>query len=353
MLDYGRRVDSLPVPSGTSVIVVTWNGEPLLAACLDSLHAQQALSSPLEVIVVDNGSTDSTQELLATHYPWVRVISLPENFGFAGGANAGIAAATGEFVGLLNNDAVADPHFVARAVATLHDHPEAAAVTALILLEGLYERIEGSALDVLVSADGEAWRRSPTGTTLVNGTGGEVTRSANGRDRDWLVSADQLERETGTVPGFSGGGVVLRRAALDEVGMLDDRLFMYYEDSDLSWRLRRAGWEVLFERDAVVVHQHAASSGTSTPFFLFHNERNRLLFALKHGTAPIIAAAYCRTLASIARALLNGDRRAAARKTHAVGASLRRAVEFLADRRSIDRTAAVSRREMWRGAPPG
>ena len=330
-------------------MVVTWNGAALLPACLDSLLAQDGARP--EIIVVDNNSTDGTLQMLAANYPEVRVVALSDNFGFTGGANAGIEAARGEFVGLLNNDAVADPRFVATASAALARHPEAAAVTGLILLDGGYSPAPTGTATGLVSADGKTWVKSTGGTTLVNSTGGEVTRSANGRDRDWLSPADALDRPAGPVPGFSGGAAVLRRAALDSVGLFDERLFMYYEDSDLSWRLRRSGWQVRFEPAAVVIHQHAASSGTETEFFLFHNERNRLLFALKHGPASVLVAAYARSAASVLRALLRRDGAAVRRKLRAVGASLRLAPHYLRERRAIDGGASVSRGALWRDAP--
>lgn len=348
-VDYGRRVTPPSTAPQTSIVVVTWNGAALLPSCLDSLLAQDGAQP--EIVVVDNGSTDGTLQLLSAEYPRVRVVALPRNLGFTGGANAGIAAARGEFIGLLNNDAVAGPGFVAAAAAALVANPGLGAVTGLILLDGGYAPAPSGTGAALVAADGTTWVRSAAGTTLVNSTGGEVTRSANGRDRDWLTPADELSRPPGAVAAFSGGAVLLRRAALEAVGTFDERLFMYYEDSDLSWRLRRSGWPIGFEPGAVVVHQHAASSGTETDFFLFHNERNRLLFALKHGPASVIASAYGRTVVAIVRALLRGAPRAAARKLRALGSSLALAPRYLADRRAIDRAATVSRAAVWAGAP--
>ena len=317
-----------------SVVVVTWNGSHLLRPCLDTLLAQVAPGIELEVIVVDNGSTDDTLSILTEEYQGVRCVALPENLGFAGGANAGIRASTADVVLLVNNDAEADPGFVAAATRALMADPGAAAVTGLILLADRYSPASDG---TLAAVDGERWSPDPDGVVLVNSTGNITSSNGNGVDRDWLVPLDRLDRASGPADGFSGGAVALRRAAVVEVGLFDERYFMYYEDTDLSWRLRAAGWRILFERTAVVRHRHAASSGTGSEFFLFHNERNRLLFALRNAPAGVVARALARTLGSLAAAALRGRFAVARRKARALGSALRLAPAFLRDRRSASR----------------
>ncbi|MGC8827650.1 MAG: glycosyltransferase family 2 protein, partial [Anaerolineae bacterium] len=125
-----------------SVIIPNWNGAALLPACLDSLRAQTYRR--LEIIVVDNASTDDSAALVRERYPEVRLILLPENRGLTGGVNAGIRAAQGEIIALLNNDAEAEPAWVEVLVQALEAHPEAGSAASKMLL---YDR-----RDVLNSA---------------------------------------------------------------------------------------------------------------------------------------------------------------------------------------------------------
>lgn len=313
----------LGAPTAT-VVIVDWN-EP--GVTLEAVHS--VLDDPLpdvEIVVVDNGSERTTAGHPAAALPGVRVIRLPENVGFAAGANAGMAAARGEFVVLLNNDARIVPGALGALLAPLAD-PAIAAVTALILLDG-------------------------TEPELVNSSGGEVTRSGNGRDRDWRVPLAQLARRSGPVPAFSGGAVALRPSAVvDAGGPFDERLFMYYEDTELSWRVRRRGWEIRFQAEARVRHRHAHSSGAGSEFFLRYNERNRLRFVLVHGTGWVIARAFARTLGSAAARLLHGDARSARRKAAAAAHAIGRLPELMRSRRAARRTARVPLRALWYGAP--
>lgn len=322
-----------------SVVVVTWNGLDLTLRCLDSLRGQGDADLEVELVVVDNGSTDGTVEALAD-VPDVRVVALATNTGFAGGVDAGIRATTGDAVVLVNNDAVARPGFVRALVAPLLDEgsePRVGATTGRVLLSGRFVPASGGG-PALVAADGRRWRRTDddaAGVVLLNSTGNEVTVSANGRDRHWLAPADTVADPD--VFGFNGGCAALSRAALDDVGLLEESLFMYYEDTELSWRLRRAGWAVRHVPDAVTVHDHAASSGTSSAFFLDHNERNRLLVALAHAPWGVVARAFAR---SLARTLLGPDR---GRRARVLVAVARRAPWALRRRAEVDRRARVPR----------
>ncbi len=326
-------------PASVSVVVVTWNGLALTERCLDSLAAQRTPGREHEVVVVDNGSTDGTVEALRDR-PDVRVVALDRNTGFAGGVNAGVAASTGDVVVLLNNDATARPGFLEHLVAPFDD-PAAArlgATTGRVLLRGRF-RPAGPGETGLVDHAGRAWVRTTdsAGRRLLNSTGNEVTRSGNGRDRDWLADARD-PAPPARVFGVNGGCAALRRAALADVGPLDESLFMYYEDTELSWRLRRRGWDVAYVHGAETEHDHAGSSGAGSAFFLDHNERNRLVVALVHAPLPVVARAVAR---SVARAVLGHDRprrwRALARVAASVPAAVRR-------RRAVDRTASVPRR---------
>ena len=300
-----------------TVIVVNFNGGAFVLECIESLSQQKTPGVDVEVVVVDNASTDGSDRQIAQFYPDVRIIRSPKNIGFAGGANLGIANSTGDVIVLINNDAVAAPGFLSAIVAPLADdgNDRVAAVTARILLSGRFVPAPGSPT-AYVSASGQRWERvarnaTPgSGIALINSTGNQVSRSGNGRDRSWLDTTDD-ENSPVEVFGFSGGGAAIRRAALDTVGLFDERLFMYYEDTDLAWRLRRAGWTVQYAQGATVWHRHAASSGIRSPFFLRHNVRNRILVTARNGTLRMLVSAVARTggslLKAIRRALANRD----------------------------------------------
>jgi GT2 family glycosyltransferase len=322
-----------------AVVVVNWNGADVLPACLRSL---EPFVTRAEVVVVDNASTDGSADLVPTLLPGARLIRAGRNGGFAAGADIGIRATTADIVLLLNNDAIAAPGWLAAMVRPFAEpgSEDLGAVTGRVELEGRFALAPAGtpASEVLVDLEGRPWHRvdDPAGSRRLNSTGNEVTRSGNGRDRDWLAPADGTAAPR-DVFGLNGGCAAVRRAALEDVGLLDESLFMYYEDTELSWRLRRRGWRVEHATDAVTTHRHAASSGTASEFFQVHNVRNRLVVALRHAPWPVVVRAYARTLV---RAGLGPHRR---RWLRATTAAVRRAPADLRDRRRVERHARVPR----------
>jgi GT2 family glycosyltransferase len=313
-----------------AAVVVNWRQPELTSAAVASLEAQEGLVEAgidLSIVIVDNGSGDGSADQLSTRHPSHRLIALEHNRGFGGGVNAAIHSVDADVVVLLNNDAEADGQFVASLCAPLSAHPRVAAVTARILL-----------------------RDAVDGVLRVNSTGNELTRSGNGRDRDWLVPLDADFRPAGDVAGFSGGAAALRMSALRELGLFDESLFMYYEDTDLSWRMRRRGWSIRYEPSAVVTHAHAGSSGTESDLFRFWNDRNRIVVAARHTPLPVLARALARTTVRAARTVVaaaarrNGSSWHAARRTlRALTVALGALPSTLRERRRIDRDATVPR----------
>ncbi|MCU1603453.1 MAG: glycosyl transferase, partial [Frankiales bacterium] len=177
-----------------------------------------------QVLVVDNASTDGTQDLLARDYPAVQVLTLPTNTGFAGGVAAGLERVTTEHVVLLNTDAIVHEGWLAHLVSPFQDE-SVGAVTSRLLL--------------------------PDGT--LQSAGGYLEPSGYGHD---LTTGDERPSE---VAYGCGAALALRMSAVREVGGMDPRYFLYYEDVDLSWRLWLAGHRVVFEPSAVVTHLHSAT----------------------------------------------------------------------------------------------
>ncbi len=337
-----------------SVIVVNWNRADLTQQAIDSLTAQVS-RFPLTIVVVDNGSDDGSADALAAANPSLDIVRRPTNGGFAAGVNAGIASTSSEFVVLMNNDAVAEPDFVENIVGMLHSSSDdVAAATGRILLTGTWSAIDeqeaapatSDAAPLLTARNGAQWRPSNDGVVLTNSTGNTLDRSGNGGDRSWL--APHPAPASDDVFGFSGGAVALRRASLEAVGVFDESLFMYYEDTELSWRLRRSGHRIVFAGDAVVHHRHAGSSGTQSTLFIRANARNRIAVAIMHGTARMAISGAGRTLYRVARTGLDrrvsSTERAAVRTALAdVAGSLPRLVRL---RRQFDRSATVSRHDI-------
>ena len=310
-----------------------------------------------EVVVVDNGSSDDSVAVLRRDLPGVTVVTRPTNGGFAAGANAGVRATGADVVVLLNNDAEPAPGFV----ATLRDHlaaahPDVAAVTGRIVLAGRWSRLPAGTTPtpdqrVLRDHGGHAWTPAPDGEERLNSTGVLVDQDGNGMDRDWFAPADRAAAVD--VFGFSGGASALRRSALDDVGLLDESLFMYYEDTELAWRLRRRGWRIEYA-DAVVVHDHSASSGVQSDLFVFRNARNRLVVALWHAPWPTVLRAAARTTARGIRGLV---RPGAGREARLVLAALADVAghlpTHLVRRLRETRAASVPRRAVRTGSADG
>ena len=238
-------------------MVLNWNRREDTLACIASLL--RSSYEPLRVLVCDNGSTDDTSAAVRSQFPGVEVLELGRNLGFAAGMNAGIRhalAAGAEQVLLLNNDTIVDKLMVERLVA--HTFGAVGLVAPLILY--------ASQPDLIWSAGGLSSR-----WTL------EQTHTLRGQhDRaDWPVI---IERDF--VPGCA---MLLPRSALESVGLFDERFFMYYEDSDLCLRIRRAGFRVLLVPGARMWHKVAISSGgADSPGERYGMAKGSVLFFRKH-----------------------------------------------------------------------
>jgi GT2 family glycosyltransferase len=219
-----------------SVIIPNWNGERYLPECLDSLRAQTY--PRLEIIVVDNGSSDGSVALVGEVYPEVHLLELGENHGLAGGVNAAAENAQGDILALLNNDALAHPDWVAALVDGLSSRPGAGLVASKMLL---YDR-----------------------PTVINSAGDTFGRDGIPGSRGvWEEDRGQYDHEE-WVFGGCGGAVAYRRDMWDVLGGFDERFFMYCEDVDLNWRAQLSGYRCLYVPEAVVYHHLSATGGGVT-----------------------------------------------------------------------------------------
>ena len=237
-----------------SVVVVNWNGREHLDACFRSLEASTYPAERLELILVDNGSTDGSRELMARQFPRVKVIALEENLGFTGGNNAGVAAASGAVLAFFNNDMRVAPGAIEALVGAVRDGQACAAARVLSWDGRRIDFVRGSA-----SFEARGFQEF---YGLPNGPAFAVACSS-------------------FFP--NGGAFAVTREAYERSGGFDDSFFAYYDDLDLGWRLRLAGFGVRVVPEAIVYHRHGATSRRhpkGRKAFLM--QRNALWTALKN-----------------------------------------------------------------------
>lgn len=238
-----------------SIIIVNWNGLAHLPDCLDSL-ADQTFRD-FEVILVDNGSVDDSVSFMRERYPWVKLVLLDENMGFATGNNRGLDCAQGDYIVTLNNDTLAEPDWLEALVRTAEAHPGAGMVGC---------RICSSADPDIVDSIG-------MGICLDGMSRGRF------RNRRW---SSLCLRDEEKILFPSACAALYKRAMIDEIGFFDDDFFAYAEDSDLGLRGRLAGWEALLATRAVVYHKYSQSSGSFSTFKVYLVERNHYWVVLKN-----------------------------------------------------------------------
>lgn len=303
-------------PPLVSVIVINWNGARHLPTCLDALRAQTY--PRLEIIVADNASTDGSQALIRERYPEVRLVALPENRGFTGGNNAGIAASTGEIVILLNNDTEVAPTWIAALVDAFARHPQAGTAASKMLL---FDR-----RDTFHTA-GDYYR--------VDGLPGN--RGV------WQKDTGQYDREE-YVFGACGGALAIRRQVLETIGLLDDDFFFSAEDVDFAWRAQLAGYRCIYVPRAVVYHHLAATGGDVTASY--YNGRNFLYILAKDYPGDLFRRHWRAVIgrqAQIAWEALRAWRGAAARaRLRGIIAGLVGLPGMLRKRRAVQATRRVS-----------
>jgi len=247
-----------------SVIIVNWNTRNLLDACLASVYASTG-DLGLEVFVVDNASTDGSAAMVRERYPQVRLVENTDNRGFAAANNQALALARGRHVLLLNSDTEVAPDAIATLVAFMDAHPRAGAVGPLLLnADG---SLQPSCHPVLTPWR-EFWRLLFLDRLLP---------LATYPMRHW-------DRETPRpVEVIKGACLLLRAAALVQVGPLDERYFIYTEEMDLCARLLAAGWTNHWEPRAHVVHHGEGSTRQAAEAMYVQLYRSKAQFHRKLG----------------------------------------------------------------------
>lgn len=242
------------------IVILCYNGVELTLECLDSLRRLDYAAA--EVLVVDNASSDGTPERVHTRFPEVAVIETGANLGFAAGNNVGLRYALErgyDYALLLNNDTEVAPEFLTRLVEVAERDPAIGVVGPLITY---YERP-----DRIWSAGGVIdWQR---GTSAMRG----------------LDEPDTGQYRVTDVDFVTGCALLCRRAVLERAGLLDERFFMYYEETEWCVRARRAGFRIVHVPEARVLHKIPLDARADKPYVAYYMTRNRLLFLRATGAA--------------------------------------------------------------------
>lgn len=243
-----------------SVIIVNWNTQQLLAASLRAVEASAAAfdSTMVEVIVVDNGSHDGSAMMVRTAFPWVHLIENQANAGFARANNQAIRRSTGRYVLLLNSDCLLNAAALAAMLAELTRDPTAG-------IAGVCLAFPDGAPQFCYGEFPTLWREF---------------KSLFGMHR-WDLSAWGRRVTSQPVDWISGACLLARRTMLDQIGLLDERTFMFGEEVDLCLRCQRAGWQVRLTPAPPVVHIRAGSTGKSSTRIL-RLYRGKIYYARKH-----------------------------------------------------------------------
>jgi GT2 family glycosyltransferase len=307
-----------------SIIVVTWNGRQHLDACLTAIAAQEGVDA--ETILVDNASTDGTVEYVGARFPWVRIVALDRNLGFAGGNNVGAREARGRHLAFLNNDTSADPRWLRTLRAGLDESRGIALATSRIVY--MHDpQIVDSAGDGLTR-----W-------------GGAFKRHHGGSARDVTESRD--------VFGACGAAFIIAKTVFDEIGGFDADFFLSHEDVDLSYRAQLRGYRCRYVADSIVHHRGSASIGRASRLAVFHGQRNLEWMYVQNTPLPLLIRTMPGHLVYNAAAAVHFARHGLfGTFLSAKLAALAGLPRALRKRAAIQRTRSVSARAIWNQLEP-
>jgi N-acetylglucosaminyl-diphospho-decaprenol L-rhamnosyltransferase len=282
-----------------TIVVVSYNVERLLGACLEALRAAiaRAPDVPTRVVVVDNASRDGSVALVRERFPEFEVRALDRNLGFSAGNNVALRDADSPFVLLLNPDTEVRDDAPAALVRFLEAHPKAGAVGGRLVYPDASFQHSAFRFPTLPMAFLDFF---PINHRLTDSR-------LNGRyPRGWYDRPFEVDHPLGAC-------VCIRREVLDQVGLMDEGYFMYAEEVDLCWRIRRAGWQIWYTPEATVVHHQGAATRQFRGEMLVQLHRSRYRFFARHYPAwfgpaarAVVALGVLRDLARAAGERLGG-----------------------------------------------
>jgi GT2 family glycosyltransferase len=241
-----------------SIIILNWNGLTHLQDLFASLEKQTY--KDFECLLVDNGSTDGSQEFIKQNFDWIKLIELNENFGFARGNNIGFEHSTGKYIVTLNNDTVTASHWLENLVNAAKKDSNVGMIASRIC--SYYDQDKIDSLGMKICIDG----------------------MSRGAFRNKKFS--NLQNVPYKILMPSACAALYKKTMLKQTGFFDDRFFAYCEDTDLGLRARKLGWKAVLAKNAIVYHKYSSTSGAFSPFKLYLVERNHFWVACKN--LPII-----------------------------------------------------------------
>ncbi|MCS6859174.1 MAG: glycosyltransferase family 2 protein [Abditibacteriales bacterium] len=281
-----------------SLIIVNWNGKDFLRECLRSVRAEGARSDApeMEVIVVDNASTDGSVLMVREEFPEAQLIENAANVGFAAGNNCGLRRCRGRYALLLNSDAQLQANALRALLTFMEAHADAGAAGAMLRYPDGRWQPSGRPFPTLHRFLAEV-------TGLYARAGGDAHLLRN-------VDPEQVRE----VDEVSGACLMVRRAAWEQVGLLDENFFLLYEDVDWCRRLKKSGWKIFYVPQARVVHHYGASRrAVSEPVHLAALQSAHYYFAKHHGRGAAALVKAVLVLREVIHFLLAALRRLAHR----------------------------------------
>lgn len=240
-----------------SLITVNYNGLDLTVELLNSIR--KLTYSNLEIFVVDNASRENPQTFLTQHYPEVHVIRSEQNLGFAGGNNLAVRQAKGDYLFFVNNDAEITEGCLDRLISLFDQHPKAGMVSPMICYFNESKSAEADLIQYV-------------GMTQVNAL---TARNSTVGEKEW--DKGQFSKPQKTAYGH-GAAMMVRREVIENIGVMFEDFFLYYEELDWCERIRQAGFEIWVEPRAKIYHKESATVGTMSTMKTYYLNRNRIYF---------------------------------------------------------------------------
>jgi GT2 family glycosyltransferase len=241
-----------------AIILLNWHGSQDTVTCIDSLDKLSYAN--FRIIVVDNGSTDDSVACIHTAHPEVNIIETGRNLGFSGGCNVGIRMALKEgvkYIWLINNDTMVDSNSLDRMISIAENEPKVGAVGSMIYYMDSPDKVQ-------------AW-------------GGGWISFWTGRSGHYLKRVDDSKLHY-----LTGASMLIRSTVFEDVGLLDeDAFFMYWEDGDLSFRMRKSGWRLAVADDSIVFHKEHAAIDKVGSYLDYYRSESAVRFFYYHSKVPL------------------------------------------------------------------
>lgn len=253
-------IDSKKKPL-VSVVNLNWNGRKFIDGFFDSINRLNYPKDRIEILFVDNNSSDdSVKYFLSKKVKNARLIQAGANYGYAKGNNIGIKEARGDYIAVCNNDLEFDPMWLDNLVKTALETDADVVVPKLIFADS--KRINNAGSTLIFDSD---WPNDERGVNASR-------------------SKPEFNKRT-KVTAFCGASSLVKRSFFESVGIFDKHFFLYWEDTDLSWRGYKQGKTIIYEPKSVVYHHTSSSTGGSnSPIFVYYVSRNRVLILIKNGS---------------------------------------------------------------------